>query len=120
MSPPGDAPVGAMWHRGTLKSCSSERPAHADAALDAVVYAFVLPGSLEGATIRVSSGDQVIGEHSAVAGLNYATVGGMTTGHQKVEIVQGDNVVATAAGTVDVVESLPDFCNFNFYVNALE
>lgn len=121
MTPPGDSPVGAMWYHPVLKSCSSQPPQHAQAALDAVNYAFVLPASLEGATIRVSSGGQVIGEQTAVPGLNYGTVGTMVTGAQKVELVDvGGSVVATAAGLVDVQENLPDFCNFNYYVVGLQ
>lgn len=120
MTPPGDSPVGAMWYRPVLKSCSSDSPDNAGAALDAVNFGFVLPGSLEGATIRVTSGGNVISETSAVAGLNYGTVGEMTTGAQKVEIVQDGSVVATAAGSQDVQGDMDGFCNFNYYVIALE
>lgn len=120
MEPPSDAPVGAMWYRGVLKSCSSSAPDHAQAAVDAVNYAFVLPASLEGATIRVTSGDNVLAENPAVAGLNYGTVSGMGTGAQKVEVVGKNSTVATAAGTVDVQEEQSEFCNFNYYVVALE
>ena len=120
MAPPSEVPVGAMWYRPVLKSCSSESPDHSQAGQDAVNYAFVLPTSLEGATIRVSSGGQVIGERTASAGLNYGSVGTMTTGAQKVELVNGGSVIATAVGTVDVQENLPVFCNFNYYVVALQ
>lgn len=120
MKPPGDAPVGAMWYRGVLKSCSSQSPDHAAAALDAVSYAFVIPASLDGATIRVISNGQVLSEARAVSGLNYATVGGMQTGGQRVEIANGSTIVAVAAGSVDVQDNLPDFCNFNYYVIGLQ
>lgn len=120
MKPPGDAPIGAMWYRGVLRSCSSQVPDHATAALDAVSYAFVIPASLEGATISVISNGQVLSETPAVAGLNYATIGGMQTGSQRVEISKDGSSVAVAAGIVDVQENLPNFCNFNYYVVGLE
>ena len=120
MLPPGDAPIGAMWHRGVLKTRTSSLPDHAQAAVDAVNYALVLPASLEGATIRVTSGGSVLGETPAVAGLNYATVDGMGTGLQKIEVINGDSVVATAAGTIDVQGDQPEFCNFNYHVVKLQ
>lgn len=120
MTPPGDSPVGAMWYRGTLKSCSTDVPSGASAAVDAINYAFVLPAGIEGATIRTTSGGNTLTETTAVAGLNYGTIGGLTTGAQRVELISGGSVIATAAGIVDVQAETPDFCNFNYYVVALE
>ncbi|KAL6862892.1 hypothetical protein ACO1O0_003131 [Amphichorda felina] len=115
-----DTPIGAMWYRGVLKSCTSGLPDNAQAAVDAVNYALVLPASLEGAAIRVTSGGSVLSETAAVAGLNYATVGGIVTGAQKLEVLSGDTVVATAAGGPDVQGDQPEFCNFNYLVVGLE
>lgn len=120
MTTPGDSPIGAMWYRGVLKSCDSDSPDNAGSALDAVNYAFVFPSSFEDATIRVTSGGNVLSETQAVAGLNYGTVGQMSTGAQKVEIVQGGSVVYSAGGKVDVQSDMEGFCNFNYYVIGLE
>lgn len=120
MTPPGDSPVGAIWYRPVLKSCTSDIPDNADAALDAVSYGFVLPASLEGAIIRVTSGGTVLSEIDAVAGLNYGTIGDMLTGEQKVEIVQDGSVVASAGSLAQVQADMDGFCNFNYYVVGLE
>ncbi|KAL3482925.1 glycoside hydrolase [Aspergillus germanicus] len=107
--------VGSMWYRGMLKSCTESRPSNADAAIDSVNYAIVVPASSEGYTIRVSSGGEVLSTVEAKAGLNYAAVEGMQVGAQKVELLDSSgNVVMRAASTSDVTDSSK--CNFNFNV----
>lgn len=121
MNPPGGAEaVGAMWYRPILKTASCQKPDNWQSAVDAVNYAVVVSGEAAGGlSIRVSSGGEVIGEQPAQAGLNYATVTGVRTGSQRVELVRDGNVVLTAASVVDVVETNQD-CFFNFHVVGLE
>jgi glucan endo-1,3-alpha-glucosidase len=119
MEPASGSPVGSIWYRGMLKSCTESRPSNADAAIDSVNYAIVVPASSEGYTIRVSSGGEVLSTVEAKAGLNYAAVEGMQVGSQKVELLDSSgNVVMRATSTSDVTDSSK--CNFNFNVVGLE
>jgi hypothetical protein len=121
MAPPSGADaIGAMWYRPILKTASCQKPENWQSAVDAVNYAVVVsPDAAAGLSIRVTSGGEVIGEHPAQAGLNYATVTGIRTGSQAVELVRDGNVVLSAPSVVDVVETNED-CFFNFHVVGLE
>lgn len=68
------------------------------------------------------SDDQVIGSFGGEAGLNYNSVLGLKTGGgQKVEVMDSPgSVVATAAGTKDVLAESPNStCNWNYEVVGL-
>lgn len=121
MTPPGDSPIGAMWYRGVLTSCSGDVPRSSGAAIDAVNYAVVVPAGSEGFSVRVSSNGQELRTDSVQSGLNYNSVAGMTTGSQKVEVLDASGtVVSTASSSVDVVQGpVGDFCNYNYYVDGL-
>ncbi|KAF9883043.1 hypothetical protein FE257_004297 [Aspergillus nanangensis] len=117
MAPPSGDPIGAMWYRGMLKSCSDNPPNNADSAIDTVNYAIVIPADSTGLKIQVSSGGTVLTTADAHAGLNYAAVPGMVVGPQKVELLNGDGTVLTANSVLDVTAASK--CNFNFNVVAL-
>ncbi|KAJ5570229.1 uncharacterized protein N7459_009659 [Penicillium hispanicum] len=118
MSPPSSDPIGAMWYRGMLKSCSQNVPKNTEAALDTVNYAIVVPSSSQGMKVRVSSGNTTLSVTSAKPGLNYAAVDGMVVGQQKVELLSSSGaVVMSATSRSDVTNS--DKCNFNFNVVGL-
>lgn len=121
MTPRGGSPIGAMWYRGVLTSCSGDVPRSSGAAVDAVNYAVVLPAGSDGYSVRVSSNGKELSTTPAQAGLNYNSVGGMTTGSQKIELLDGSGaVVASATSLVDVVQGpVGDFCNYNYYVAGL-
>ncbi|KAK2755570.1 hypothetical protein FQN54_006510 [Arachnomyces sp. PD_36] len=119
MEPPGDEPIGAMWYRGMLKTCSENPPGNVESAIDSVNYAIVLPPASEGMSIRVSSGGNTLGETPAQPGLNYAAVAGMTTGEQKVELLDSSGS-ATLSATSGKDVTNDDHCNFNFNVVRLE
>ncbi|KAL3483410.1 glycosyl hydrolase family 71-domain-containing protein [Aspergillus germanicus] len=117
--PPSDAPIGVMWYRGMLSSCAGNQPQNADAALDAVNYAIVLPASSAGLMVQVTSGGNILTTIDLQPGLNYAAVTGMGVGTQRVEILNGDGaVVMGATGSVEVTDS--STCNFNYYVVGLQ
>jgi glucan endo-1,3-alpha-glucosidase len=119
MEPPSDAPIGVMWYRGMLSSCADNRPQNADAALDAVNYAIVLPASSTGMMVQITSGGHILTTIDLQPGLNYAAVTGMGVGTQRVEILNADGtVVMSARGSVDVTDS--STCNFNYYVVGLQ
>ncbi|KAI1761268.1 glycoside hydrolase family 71 protein [Hypoxylon sp. FL1150] len=123
MTPPSNGKfAGALWYRGVLTSCSGDKPRGAGAAVDAVNYAVVLPSGSTGLSIRVTSGGQVLATRAVGAGLSYNSVGGMRTGAQKIELVDGrGNVLASASGSVNVGTSPTDgFCNYNYYVAGLQ
>ena len=114
--------AGSMWYRTILKNaaCNGDplrKPEGWQAALDAINVAIVLPGS--GYKLRVTSGGQVIQTLSLVSGLNYASVPGVKTGAQKVELLNPSGGVAMAAsGRVDVAADTSGICNFNYQVAA--
>lgn len=119
MEPPADDPIGALWYRGMLKTCSENPPDNVESAVDSVNYAIVLPSSSEGMSIRVSSGGNALSETPAQPGLNYAAVEGMATGEQKVELLDSSgSVTLSATSSKDVTND--DHCNFNFNVVPLE
>lgn len=121
MKPSGDSPIGALWYRGVLAPCDTSLRG-SGAAINSVNYAVVLPPTLEGASIQVSSGGQVISKVPAHGGLNYNAVGGMATGLQKLEILdQSGAVIASASSKVDAADGPQGgFCNFNYYVAGLQ
>lgn len=121
MAPPGDSPIGAMWYRGVLASCSGDVPRGNTAGIDAVNYAVVLPAGSEGFSVRVTSNGQDLGSTPAQGGLNYNSVAGVTPGAQSIEVLDASGtVVAKASSSVDVSEGpVGDFCNFNYYVAGL-
>ncbi|KAH8432892.1 glycoside hydrolase family 71 protein [Aspergillus melleus] len=109
-----ESPIGAMWYRGMTKNCDN-LPANADAAIDSVNYAVVLPLLWEGITIRVSSGGNVLATNPAKPGLNYAAVEGLAAGQQKIEVLGKDeSVMFSATSGSDVTDG--GKCNFNFNV----
>ncbi|KAL2796667.1 glycoside hydrolase [Aspergillus keveii] len=120
MEPPGSAsdPIGAMWYRGLLKSCSENIPANVDSAVDTVNYAIVVPAGSTDLRIRVSSGGNVLSTVDARPGLNYAALPGMAVGAQKVEVLSGDETVLSATSTSGVTDA--SRCNFNFNVVGLQ
>ncbi|KAL3494664.1 glycoside hydrolase [Aspergillus germanicus] len=120
MNPPGGVsePIGAMWYRGMLKSCSESIPANVDSAVDTVNYAIVVPAGSMDLRIRVSSGGNVLSTVDARPGLNYAAVPGMVVGAQKVEVLSGDETILSATSTSDVTDASK--CNFNFNVVGLQ
>lgn len=120
MKPSGNNPIGTLWYRGVLASCDTGLRG-SGAAINSVNYAVVLPPTLEGASIQVSSGGQVLSKVLAHEGLNYNAVGGMVTGPQKLEILdQSGSVIASASSNVDVSDGPQGgFCNFNYYVDGL-
>jgi glucan endo-1,3-alpha-glucosidase len=120
MEPPESAsePIGAMWYRGMLKSCSENIPANVDSAVDTVNYAIVVPAGSTDLRIRVSSGGNVLSTVDARPGLNYAAVPGMAVGAQKVEMLSGDETVLSATSTSAVTDA--SRCNFNFNVVGLQ
>ncbi|KAG4222802.1 hypothetical protein PC116_g28726 [Phytophthora cactorum] len=122
MKPRGGNFAGALWYRGVLTSCNGDKPRGSGAAVDAVNYAVVLPADSNGLSVRVSSGGQVLATHPVHGGLNYNSVVGMTTGAQKIELIDGSGqVIASANGAVDVTnEPTNGFCNYNYYVAGLQ
>ncbi|KAI1146646.1 glycoside hydrolase [Nemania diffusa] len=118
--------AGALWYRGVLKSCLNNgadgTPRGSGGARDTAVYAVVLPAGTQGFQVRVSSGGQVIATQSIAAGLSYNSIEGLATGAQLLELLDASgNVVATATSKVDVSDQPANgFCNFNYYVAALE
>lgn len=121
MTPPkdGDEVVGAMWYRTILKDADCNKPDNWESAVDAVNWAVVVDSGVTDLSVRVTSGDEVIGQASLVPGLNYASVPGIKTGSQKVEVVRGEDVVMTAASVKDVTATSDD-CFFNFQVAPLK
>ncbi|BCS30705.1 glycoside hydrolase family 71 protein [Aspergillus puulaauensis] len=118
MQPPADDPIGVMWYRGMLKHCVDNPPRNADAALDAVNFAIVLPSSSEGMQAQVSSGGNVLTTIQLHPGLNYAAVTDMVVGNQTVNLLDTDgNVVMGASSTSEVTDDSE--CNFNYYVVGL-
>ena len=129
MMPPSDVQaVGAMWYRPILKSasCANDqfgKPEGWQGARDSVNFAVIVsPAVAAGAKIVVSSGGNVLNTVDASPGLNWAAVDGMTTGAQKVELLDATgNVVLSASSKQDVTADAPDgVCNFNFLVDGLQ
>ena len=123
--PSGSQAVGAMWYRTILKdaTCANDQPKPTgwQAAQDAVNYAVVLPSGGGGMSIRTTSGGNVLQTVAGQGGLNYGSVGGMATGAQKVEMVDGSgNVVLSAESVKDVTADTDGICNFNYQVAALK
>jgi hypothetical protein len=52
MEPLSNDPIGVMWYRGMLKTCSDNPPRNVDSPLDIVNYAIILPASSEGMQTR--------------------------------------------------------------------
>ncbi|KAI1374327.1 glycoside hydrolase family 71 protein [Hypoxylon crocopeplum] len=122
MKPRTGAFAGAMWYRGVLGSCSGDKPRGSGGAVDAVNYAVVLPAGSAGLSVRITSGGRVVATQAVHGGLNYNSVAGMTTGAQKIELVDGSgSVVASASSAVDVSNTPTNgFCNYNYYVAGLQ
>ncbi|KAI2782674.1 glycoside hydrolase family 71 protein [Daldinia loculata] len=122
MKPRSGAFAGALWYRGVLSTCNGDKPRGSGAAVDAVNYAVVLPADSSGLSVRVSSGGQVLATQAVRGGLNYNSVVGVTTGAQKIELIDGGGqVIASANGVVDVSNDATNgFCNYNYYVAGLQ
>ncbi|KAJ5535545.1 hypothetical protein N7527_001799 [Penicillium freii] len=106
-------------YRGMLKSCSDNPPRNADAALDAVNYAIVLPSSSEGMQVQITSGDTILTTIDLKPGLNYAADTGMVVGTQKVNILNADGTVVMGASSLSNVTD-SNTCNFNYNVVGLQ
>lgn len=113
--------TGAVWYRPLLKdaSCAGDylgKPVGWENAQDTVNFAIVLPAETSGVKINVYSGEQLLKSFDGKAGLNAEAVLGMTTGAQKVELVNADGTVIGAGLSKEDVAADADFCNFNYHV----
>lgn len=123
----GSAISGAIWYRTLLTSasCSSGIQNYQEAQ-DAINFAVIFPRENAAAyTITVHSNGQQIGSFAGKPGLNWQTVLGLQAGSansQVVQVVDGSgNIVASAAGTKDVLSQSSDssLCNWNYEVVGL-
>ncbi|KAK3317205.1 glycoside hydrolase [Cercophora scortea] len=125
----GDAYVGAFWYQPLLKGvdCVADRyglgkPLGWEDAEDVVSVAVVLPAGSERVSVKVWSGDSLVGQFEAAAGLNIYEVGARH-GRQVVELVSGSGVLlGRGVGLVDVSDSIEGtggVCNFNYQVAAI-
>lgn len=108
-----------MWYRPILKTATCQKPRNGNSAIDAVNYAIVVGSNASGLSIRVTSGYKVISEKTAQPGLNYASVPGIRTGSQMVQLLRNGNPIMTASSVVDVAGNSND-CFYNFQVAGLK
>jgi glucan endo-1,3-alpha-glucosidase len=127
----GAAVQGAMWYRPLLKSasCSSDslgKPSGWENAQDAINFGLVFAADTASGQYVINvytdaaGANTKIGQYDAVAGLNYATAAGVTTGQQSLEVVDSStgDVVASATSTMAVEADISSggVCNFNYQV----
>lgn len=115
--------TGAMWYRPLLKdaSCAGDylgKPIGWENAQDTVNFAVMLPADTEEGSVKINvySGDNLLESFDGKAGLNAQAVLGMTTGKQRVELVNTDGTVLGAGLSAADVQADADFCNFNYHV----
>lgn len=114
-------PTGSMWYRTVLSTASCQKPKDGETEIDSVNFAVVLPVGAEGYTTRIRSGGKVIDSRPAKPGLNYASVRGIRSGKQVLELVDSDGKACMIAdGGLEVSGEAEGRCNYNFQVAGLQ
>lgn len=120
MQPANSTITSAVWyHTFTDASSCGNKPQGFQAATNSLNYGIILAPSCQGKgyTARVTCGSGTTTSLPLSAGLNYASVPGLSAGRPQVEVVDGSGkVVSSSTEGAQVVEGGGASCNFNYAV----